>query len=248
MNSLKSILFVCILLFSGSTLSNGDAILLAKIVGQGAAQLKELKEILEMNNATFDQIERANRKVQQARYRIVRARNLLDSAQSLSHSNVERTQDALNYMKKAKSLGKNSKSLYEDVNSLSPNERERVLQQLDALNSEAKTLEQKIEEKKLNLFSNKVNEQRLLGHESETVKYEPLSEINESTAASDIDPSTAQVETAKNTSITNRLLLQSASVHSENLREMYKLNNRLDEEDLKKLQEEEAKKKFWRIK
>ena len=228
--------------------SNGDAVFLAKLVGQSAAQLKELKEILEINNATLDQIEKANRKVQQTRYRIIRAKYIMDSAKTLGNSNVERTQDALNYMRKAKSIGKNSKSFYDDVQSLSPNEKERVLEQLDALNAESKTLEQQIQEKKLTLFSNKVNEQRLSDHEVQTAKYDTLSAINEETASGNIDPATAHVETAKNTSITNRLLLQSTAVQSENLREIYKLNNRLDEQELKALQAEESKKKFWGLK
>lgn len=243
---LISITFILFLTkVSAQALASGDAILLAKLVGNTAAQLKELKEILEVNNATLEQVEKANRKVQQTRYRILRAKYIVDSAVTLQNSNVHSIDDGIGYLRKGKGIGKNGINFAQEFKDLSPKEKERVIQELDEADDEATTLQEKINLSKVSIAENKVKQRQGEERKIEIQKYHNLTEFNEETAASGLDPNTAQVETAKNTSLTNSILVQQSTTQADTLDEIRKLNNKQDQEKLEALKQEEANKKHW---
>lgn len=245
---MKSLIFLILTTYSMVTIGAvSETTLLAKILGQSVAQLKELKEIWEINKSTLSELETANRKVQQTRYQILRTKYILDSAKTLHQTNFQNPQDAINYMRKAKNLGKSTGNLFDDIKSLSKEEREVLAREINKADEESLTIQDKIFEAKASLLNNKLNSVRLRDHENQIQKYDALTEINEDVASSNIDSTTAQVETAKNTSIANRLILQNSQINSAQLMETYKMTNLLEESRLEQLKKQEQTERIWKI-
>jgi hypothetical protein len=242
------ILLATFLLIPASYGSVAETTLLAKILGQSVAQLKELHEIWNIQNSTLAEVEKANRVVQQTRYQVLRAKFIVDSAKTLSESNITTPQDALNVMRTAKNLGRSGSNWMNEIHELTPAEKKELVKQLEEFDVQAQTIEEQILERKLSLSNTKMNEVRLEKHSKETAKYSTLVDVNESRASGAIDPQTATIETAKNTAITNQLLLQSSQIQGEHLKETYRMNSLLETEQLRKLQEEESSKQLWGIK
>lgn len=257
MKSLLIKLTIILFAFRSSVYSAvSETVLLSNILSQTTAQLKEVKDILELQDATLKQVEKANSQVQQARYRLLRMKYLVEASQNLANSNTRSSQEVINLMRNAKNLKGNATNILNDSNEwvqgldrISEEERQHLLSIIDSQENDLNLVKRNIENRKLALthkkLSNKISQDHLKNTER---NLEVIVQENESMSANDSDGKNAQVNTAKNTALTNTILHKQLIIQNETLKETQAISDNLERAEIERLEKERKAKALWEYK
>lgn len=240
--------------FASATLGS-DTALLSSILSQTTAQLTELKNILEIQSTTLDQVEKMNNRVQQVRYRLLRAKYLVEASQNLASSNVQSSQEVLRLMRNAKNLkndtvhfGQDQSIWIEELSKLTPEEKQQIINQIEQQEKELLATKEYLNDKKLALQmkkkSNSISQERM---KLQNQNLERIVQENESSSSSDMDQRSAITQTAKNTGLTNTILYKQMAIDNEILKEAQGINDKLEKLEIEKLEREQRERALWQF-
>lgn len=254
---MRKILLIPLLLMPhfASASFGADTAILTNILSQTTAQLAELKNILEIQSTTLDQVEKMNNKVQQVRYRLLRAKYLVDASQNLATSNVQSSQEVLKLMRNAKNLkndavyfGQDQSIWIEELGKLTPEEKQQIINQIERQEKELLATSEYLNDKKLALQmkkkSNSISQDKM---KLQNQNLELIVQENEAGSSSDLDQRSALTQTAKNTGLTNTILYKQMTIDNEILKETQGINDKLEKLEIEKLEREQRERALWQF-
>lgn len=250
---MKYLIAILFFLMSANSYPIGsEEIILSKILADTTSQLKELKEIMDLQKGTFEQIEKFNSTVQGARYRLLRTKYLVESAKSLSQSNVYNSRDVLNLMRNAKNIKSTGKDAIDDtkkwIKELSEEEKKEILIAIEDAENELISIEEQIAQRKISLYTQKeILKKSHKEHEEINEGLSNLVNINEAASAQNLDHLKASVQTTRNSALTNKVLMKNIDINSEILKETQALNQKLEQERIEKLENKKRQQDLWKI-
>lgn len=251
----KSIILILAILKSTPGLCATDSILLSQILSQSVSQLKELHEILKIQNASLDEIEKANITVKDAQYRILRAKYIIDSTKEFNTNRINDPQGALNFLRKTRNKTREIKDFMEinwwekSVDSIPPEEKKKILEELERLDYESKDIAQQLQEKKIQYVLKKRYDTNLTEaskNDNESIGVLVNNNLYDSSDRG-LSPNSASILNARNTALTNKILKNMNDTHINTLESINRINEREESKRLEELKKIKSEKDLWNL-
>ena len=222
-----------------------------KMIGILTSQLKELKEVLEVQKLSLEKLEEFNKRVQTKRLQILRVKNLVNSAKMMARRKNQGLAGGISFLRRAKSIGKEGIGIGNElVTELTEEEADKLAKELDKIDGDARSLEDRIQliknerAKSIAKTGATVMEHDIKVHSALSSSVEEMANVS----FEDLELQRSSSYTAKNTSMTNQILIEDSKVQVRNLEIQQEILDQLKKNELNELKKDNETLKFWGVK